>query len=147
MAQASSLFTGRAPNGPGIPLPSDLTELQRLFSAPQLRGAANRSLVPVPDYAAYEQVYKIEDAIGFPGGYDSALTMSFWFDMRKQLRVVEASWRLHPKGAAETPLPSQVVGSAEQFLDGLLALSQRNGWWNAAAQTKKKAQALSAAGA
>lgn len=146
MAQASALFTGRAPNGPGIPLPGSLRELSRLFSAPQIQGAEDRRVAAVPDYAAYEQVYRLPDAIGFPEGYEAPLTMSFWFDMKKELRVVEASWRLQrPKGDSGSTFSPLVVGISEQFLDGIVAVSQRRGFWSSAAQTKK-AQALSAAG-
>jgi hypothetical protein len=142
--QARVLFSGLAPLGPGIAIPQDLSELLRLFSAPQLARSENRAIAAVKDYAAYEQVYKVPDAIEFPEGVVASMSMTLWYDMKKDLKVVEASWRIERKrrdlATAFSPL---VVGSAEQFLDHVVGLSQRRGWFSGEAQ-KKKTQALSA---
>jgi hypothetical protein len=130
---------------PEIPLPADLAELSKLFTSPQLAGIANRPLAVVADYTAYEEVWRLRDALEFADATPATISLSLWFQPATlELRVVELSWRLEGARAGRDALPAALVGSSEQFLDHVVHSSHVAGWYDPEAATKK-AQALAAA--
>jgi hypothetical protein len=142
--QASRLFTGRAPLGPGVAVPDDIAELLSVYVAPPLAGVPNRPLTAIAGQSAYEEAWSAPGAIILPRGQRATMTTSLWYSPAGELKVVETSWRLQ-QSTHEPLLAADVVGASEQLLDKMVAAGARGGWFDADAPLKK-AHALGGSG-